>query len=152
MLNLPILIGVATWYLSQKATKLKEDAKALKLTPIGISTKDYKLYYLDLQITNPTSSKFTIDSLSANVYLNDALIGTVYRYSPFEISPTNNSIVQLSIQLKQARGGSIEIIAKALQTLLKNKAKYKQFRIIGAYKYLGITFPLNETLNLNASK
>lgn len=149
MANFPLisLLGFATWYLSNKARKTYEDAKKLTLTPIGLTTKDGKNFYLDFQIGNASATQFKVDALTANIYFKDSLIGTVYRNEPFIIKPTNDSIIKFKMQLKAGAA-----IATALTLLLNKKEKYKQFKVLGAFTYLGLNFPINEQINLNASK
>lgn len=149
MANFPLiaLLSAAGWYISQKARKTYEDAKKLTLTPVGLTTKDGKKIYLDFQIGNASESQFKIDALTANVYFKDQLIGTVYRTTPFIIKPTNDSIIKFEVQLKAGAA-----IATGLTLLLNKKEKYKQFKILGTFKYFGLVFPINEQINLNALK
>lgn len=149
MLNIPIvaLIGLGTWYFDRKAKKTYNDAQKLNLVPIGLSGNSPDNLYLDLQITNASETSFKIDSFTANIYFKDTLIGTVYRLTPFEIKPTNNSIIKLQVKLKAG-----EAVATFITLFLDKTNKYKQFRVLGAFKYYGINFPIDKTINLNNVK
>jgi hypothetical protein len=143
--NLPLLtlLGFGTWYITNNARKKYEAAKKLTLIPISLNTTDNKNFYLNFQIGNASAEQFNIDALTANIYYKDTLIGTVYRKQPFIIKPTNNSLISFKIDLKSGAA-----IATALTLLLNKKEKYKQFKIIGAFTYFGLNFPINENINL----
>lgn len=149
MLNFPVvaLIGLGTWLLDRKAKKTLKDASNLNLIPIGLSGNNPNNIYLDMQISNASETSFKIDSLTANIYFKDSLIGTVYRTSPFEIKPTNNSIIKLQVKMNAG-----ESVATLITLFLDKTNKYKKFRVLGSFKYYGLTFPIDKDINLNATK
>lgn len=142
------LIGVGTWYLTRKKEKLTEDAKQLKMRPVGIEFKSLKDIKLVLQILNPSTSTFKLDALSANIYYKDNLIGTVYRNEPFTIAASNDNQIKFDVALKGSTA-----IAAAITFLADKKDKYKKITVMGSYKYYGLTFPFTENINvINAKK
>ena len=146
MASLPLiaLLGFGTWYVDYTAKKKYSDAQKLDLVPIGLTAKDPKNIFLDMQILNATDSQYKINSLTANVYYKDKLLGTIYRKDPFLIAPSNNSIIKL--QVKPNNAGAI---ASFVDLFLKKGDKIKQFKVLGSFNYLGLNFAIDKQINLN---
>lgn len=145
-MSLPlILLGVGAAYLLNKNVEQKKtDAKSISLTPTDLQVNSDKDIKLTLQATNPSKSTFKIDSLSLNVYYKNKVIGTIERPEPFTIKHTNDSLIKL--QVKPNTGEAIA----AVLTILFNKKEPKTIKILGAYKYMGIAFPIDKTITVNA--
>lgn len=149
MANFPLIsiLGLATWYITNQANKKVKDAQKLNLVPVRLTGSNVNNIFLDFQITNASESEFKIDSLTANIYYKENLIGTVYRTEPFLIKPTNNSIVKFGVKLQPGQS-----IATVLTLLFSKATIEKKFKILGAFKYFGLTFPLDKEINFNVSK
>lgn len=145
-MSLPlILIGLAaSQFFTKEIEQKKADAKSITLTPIDLQAKSAKDVQLVVQATNPSKTVFTIDSLSANVYYKNKVIGTIERPNPFTIKPTDNSLIKLSVATNVG-----EAVA-TLISLLFNKKEPKTLKVLGAYKYMGLSFPIDKTITLNA--
>lgn len=140
-----VLIGLAgAYFLSKNVEQKKTDARSINLVPTDLQVKSDKDIKLTLQATNPSKSTFKIDSLSLNVYYKNKVIGTIERPEPFTIKPTNDSLINL--QVKPITGEAIA----AVISILFNKKEPKTIKVLGAYKYFGITFPIEKTLTVNA--
>lgn len=142
-----IVLAAAAFFLTRKAQKTVTAAKSLKLQPVWIELKNLKEGKLFLQIINPSEIEFKIQSLSANVYFKDSLIATVNRVTPFTIKPTFDNMIALDLSLKSG-----EAIAAIISLLFNKEDKYKKIKVLGAYKYMGLTFAIDNDINIRKPK
>lgn len=140
------LLAAALWFATKGLEKKSKDAAQLKLVPVDVELKSEKDIKLKMQVINPTDSEFKIDALSANIFYGTKIIGTVERKTPFTIKPTDNSIIAF-----QVRPETGEAIAAMITLLFNKKAKAadKTFKILGWFKYYGLTFPIEKTIPVN---
>lgn len=145
MLPIPLLVGIVAYLYKQSADKKIKDAKAISLVPIDVQATDINNIKLKVQAVNPSGSEFKINSLTANLYYKNKIIGSIDRPDPFTIKKTNNSII--AFQVKPNAG---EAIATVLTLLFNKKEKYKSIKVLGAYNYMGLSFPIDKTIQINA--
>ncbi|MBA3664092.1 MAG: hypothetical protein H0W61_07795 [Bacteroidetes bacterium] len=145
MLPIPLILGIAAYFFKQSADNKIKDAKSITLIPVDVQASDLNNIKLKVQAVNPSGSEFKINSLVANLYYKNTIIGSIQRPEPFTIKKTDNSII--SFKVKPNAG---EAIATVLTLLFNKKEKYKNIKVLGAYNYKGLTFPIDKTIQLNA--
>lgn len=138
-----LLLPIALWLFSQHVEQKKTDAASLSLVPVDFQVNSLTNMVLKMQIVNPSESDFTIDSLAANIYYQNQLIGSISKADPFTIKKTDTSIVAFTVTPQT--GAAIA----SLITILLQKDSSKTVTILGSYKYLGIPMSINKTISLN---
>lgn len=142
--SLPLILGLTTWYLSQKGSKLYKDSQELKLIPINLKASSLNDINLIFQIINPTGSSYTIKNLSANLYYKNQVFGSIKREEPFTIRKNETEQIQFKVKIQPG-----EAVATLIQ-LFFNKKETKKIKVLGAFKYLGFSIPIEKEILLNA--
>ena len=142
--SIPVILGLATWYISQKGSKLYKDSQELKLTPINLKASSLNDINLVFQIINPTGSSYVIKNLSANLYYKNEVFGSIDRRDPFEIKKNDTAQIQFKVKIRP--GEDVATLIK----LFFNKKETKKIRILGAFTYLGFSIPIDKEIVLNA--
>ncbi len=141
-----VLLGLAAaYFLNKDVEQKKVDAKSISLVPVDLQATSPQDIKLKVQATNPSKSTFTINSLTLNLYYKNDVIGTIVRKDPFTIKQTDNSIIALQVKPNAGKA-----VATILTLLFNKKEKFKNIKVLGAYNYMGLTFPIDKTIQLNA--
>jgi LEA14-like dessication related protein len=133
---LPYLIGGGLlfaaykfFYKAKAAATLNIKLRTIKLNPISKAA-------VSLQIINPTPASINIDSITADVLINNFALSTL-NFQKRTVIPANGSVnVDLSIKINPLDGFTF------VANLLANKGKLNSIKIQGNVSGEGIVAPI----------
>lgn len=139
----PLIIAAA--FLALKAKKTVSNVEKLQIEPIGIKfNKQTKKFILIIQVLNPTTQAFTIDSLFISVFNNGKKLGTVEKFEPFQIEKQGRSNIELPVKVSFIGVG--QFIADTFIKKVEPKIEVK-----GEVRYKGLSIPISKQIDLNVS-
>jgi hypothetical protein len=139
-----LLLAAGAYALSAKRTETA--AGKLSFTPKSVDLdKTNKTLKVTFSVLNPTNKAVNIQSLFGTVYADDKAIGTIEQGKGFKITKLGRSDVSLPIKPNVV--GLTSFLAKAI--LMKKARKVPTLKVLGEVRSMGISAPINETVNLS---
>lgn len=139
--NLLIIGGVG--YALYTASRKAGGAKKLEFYPESIDVSNVKLTNwvpdLMVRVVNPSTVQQNIEAVFLNVYADSTQIGRIQISTPFKIPKLIDTVVKFPVNLFPAGVG------KLAANIIRGKKP--KFSIKGTVTSMGITVPIEQTLN-----